>query len=303
MEIDGFTFVKNGFKMAYPFIASIKSVLPIVSKLIVVLGDSEDGTREAIENLNSKKIVIVDYIWDEEKRNSGEIFREQSEIGINHISGDWALHIQADEVLHESARVDILKYIQIADQLDDVDGLLFPFYHFWGDYKHIRNTRRTHANEIRAFKNYRNVRSYRDSQGFRKFDPSLPDHKGSKLSVLKTDIPVYHYSYSRNPKVMNEKNEYFNRFYHSNEWLEKHAQKADFDYNEVDRLDLFEGTHPIYMNDIINKQDWVFEYDPLKSNMKLKDKILYPVEKYFGYRLFEYKNYRLTPIPKNSRKI
>ena len=81
--------------------------------------------------------------------------------------------------------------------MDDVDGLVFPFIHFWEDFTHVRNIRRTHAFEIRAFKNHRNIRSYIDSQGFRKFDPSLPEDKGVKLHVLKTDIPIYHYPYNR----------------------------------------------------------------------------------------------------------
>jgi len=99
MEIDGFTYVRNGIRVGYPFIASIQSLLPIVNKMIVVVGDSDDGTREAIENLKNEKIVIVDSIWGEDKRKSGEIFRDQSNLGINNTSADWAIHLQADEVL------------------------------------------------------------------------------------------------------------------------------------------------------------------------------------------------------------
>ena len=303
MQIDGFTYVRNGFAMGYPFLASIQSVLPFVDRMIVVTGDSTDGTREAIQHLDNGKIVIVDTVWDEAKRNSGEIFREQSNIGIDHITGDWAFHIQADEVLMEGSGDKILEYIEIANTIENIDGLLFPFYHFWGDYKHIRQTRKTHAFEIRAFKNGRNVRSYRDSQGFRKFDPASEKTKGEKLKVFKTKVPVYHYSYTRNPKLMSTKSSYLERFYHSDEWLAAHKRKKDFDYNNVDRLQNFEGPHPKYMKEIIKKKDWDFQYDPSKSNMRFKDRLLYPAEKYFGYRLFEYKNYLTEPLPtryKNS---
>jgi len=44
------------------------------------------------------------------------------------------------------------------------------------------------------------------------------------------------------------------------------------------------------MKNVIQK----FQYDPGKSNMKLKDKALDIVEKYTGRRLFEYKNYILV---------
>lgn len=304
MQIEGFTYVRNGFKMGYPFIASIQSVLPIVKRLIVVVGDSDDGTREAIENLENEKIIIVDSVWDEDKRKSGQIFREQSNIGIDNLSTncDWAFHIQADEVLKETDQDNILSYIKIANNIKNIDGLLFPFYHFWGDFKYIRHTRRTHAFEIRAFKNNRNVHSYRDSQGFRIFPPSMPNSKGVKLKVLKTDIPIYHYSYTRNPGLMNKQHNFFERFYHNDDWLNNNTDEKDFDYNKVDRLDIFKGLHPVYMNEVIKNKDWEFEYDPSKSIIRFKDKLLYPIEKYFNYRLFEYKNYKVKPLPAKCNK-
>ena len=298
MVIEGFTYVRNGIKMGYPFIASINSLLPIVNKLFVVVGNSDDGTREAVVNLANDKICIVDSVWEEEKRKNGEIFREQSNLGLAKITGDWAIHIQADEVLMETAREEILQNIKLADAKEEVDGLLFPFYHFWGDYKHIRHTRATHAFEIRAFKNNRKVLSYKDSQGFRIFEePNFKD-KGIKLNVLKTDTKIFHYSYTRNPKLMKTKTNYFNRFWHSNDWLSKHNSESDFDFNEVDRLDTFEGDHPKYMESVISKKDWDFNYNPSKSNMSLKEKLLYWIEHHFNYRFFENKNYKVVSISK-----
>ena len=294
MRIEGFTYVRNGFKMGYPFLPSINSVLPIVDQLFVVVGDSEDGTREAIENLKNDKIVIVDSIWEEEKRVNGEIFKDQANMGLQRITGDWAIHIQADEVLSETDGEKLINYIHRADELEEVDGLLFPFYHFWGDYQHIRQTRRTHAFEIRAFKNRRNVRSYRDSQGFRIFNPQDSEDKGAKLKVLKTNIPIYHYAYTRNPKLMNKKSNYFHRFWHSNDWLANNTKETDFDYNEVDRLESYKGSHPLYMEDVIKQKDWEFVYDPSKTNMRYKDRILNGFEQHFNHRLFEYKNYKLV---------
>lgn len=298
MKIEGFTYVRNGFKMGYPFIASINSLLPIVDKLFVVVGNSDDGTREAIVNLGNDKISIVDSVWQEEKRKNGEIFREQSNLGLAKITGDWAIHIQADEVLMESAKEELLQYIKRADELEHVDGLLFPFYHFWGDYEHIRHTRATHAFEIRAFKNNRNVLSYKDSQGFRIFNSSEPKSKGKKLNVLKIEVPVYHYSYTRNPKLMNKKTNYFNRFWHSNDWLAQHNTESDFDFNKVDKLDEFKGAHPAYMDKVISQKDWEFKYTPSKSTMSLKEKLLYWIEQKFNYRLFENKNYNSISLYK-----
>lgn len=195
MKISGFTYVRNGINYQYPFLASIQSLLPIVDEMIVVVGDSTDGTRDAILALNDEKIKIVDSIWDEDSRKNGKIFAHQSNLGIEQITGDWAIHIQADEVLHENDIEQILNFINLADKMPEVDGLLFPFLHFWGDYKHIRNTRKTHGYEIRAFKNTGHVFSFHDSQGFRKYtsyDSYKNGETGKKMKVINTEIGRAH---------------------------------------------------------------------------------------------------------------
>lgn len=211
MRIAAFTYIRNGFSYQYPFVESIKSVLPIVDEMIVVVGDSTDGTREAVEAIGSSKIRIIDSVWDMELRKGGKIFAIQTNIGLLEAKGDWLLHIQADEVLHESEAEQIVKYMQIADKYNDIDGLLFPYYHFWGDYNHIRPTREVHHYEIRAFKPNRNVYSYKDSQGFRKYtsyESYQNGEKGEKLRVLDCGVRIYHYSYCRNPKLMQQKSKY-----------------------------------------------------------------------------------------------
>ena len=293
IKISGFTYVRNGFSFGYPFVESIKSLLPIVDELVVVVGDSEDGTREAIENIGDSKIRIIDTIWDEESRKSGKIFAEQSNLGLENITGDWCFHLQVDEVLHENAKDKILDLIHLANKLDRVDGFIFPFYHFWGDYNHIRNTRKTHKYETRLFKNNRNVFSYRDSQGFRKHNLENGSSPDIKLNVLKADMPIYHYSYTRNPKLMKKKANYFHRFWHNDGWLKENTDSLEFDYNIVDKLELFKGEHPIYMKDVISSQDWKFEYDPSKSDMSLRDKILNKIEELTNRRIFSYENYKI----------
>lgn len=296
MRISGFTYVRNGFKYGYPFIPSIQSLLPLVDELIVVVGDSEDGTREAIVQLNDPKIRIIDTVWDDQLRENGKIFAQQSNLGLEQIDGDWAIHLQVDEVLHEGDHHKLLQMIAEADKDPEVDGLLFPFYHFWGDFQHIRNTRKTHPFEIRAFKNRGTIKSYKDSQGFRKYnseDDYVNGAEGDKLKVLNTDVPVYHYSYSRNPSLMKKKAEYFDRFWHDDAWVEKHKKERPFDFNEVDRLEFFDKPHPVYMKEIIAAKDWEFDYDPSRSNMSFKDKILFTLNKWTGKRLFEFQNYKL----------
>jgi glycosyltransferase involved in cell wall biosynthesis len=293
-KISGFTYVRNGFTFGYPFLASIKSLLPIVDELVVVVGDSHDGTREAVERIGDRKLKIVDTVWDEESRKSGKVFAEQSNLALSHATGKWCFHLQVDEVLHESAKNIIIEAIELADE--NVDGLILPFLHFWGDYNHIRNTRKTHKYETRLFKSNRNIFSYRDSQGFRKYSSKQGfenGEKGIKLNVLKVDTPVYHYSATRNPKLMKKKANYFHRFWHSDTWINEKTDNEEFDYNTVDKLELFINEHPLFMKEIINEKDWDFNYDPSKSNMSFRDKLLNKFEQLTNYRLFAYQNYNL----------
>jgi hypothetical protein len=298
--ISGFTFVRNGFAFGYPFVPSIQSLLPLVDELIIVVGDSEDGTREAIEAIKDSRIVIVDSVWDMSRRESGSIFAEQSNMGLSRIQGDWGVHLQVDEVLHESAPERLRSWIQKGNARPDVAGLTLPFLHFWGDFKHIRHTRRTHAAEVRLFKNDGSVRSYKDSQGFRQYPSETAyqeGHPGQKLRVLlANDCPIYHYSYARHPRLMRKKDDFFHRFWHDDAWLAARAAATptEFDFNDVDRLDRFEGAHPAVMQEVIAAQDWQFTYDPKRSNMTLKDSVLNGIERITGKRFFTFRNYRIV---------
>lgn len=47
------------------------------------------------------------------------------------------------------------------------------------------------------------------------------------------------------------------------------------------------------MKNRIASQDWDFKFDITKKRFNLKDGILHWIEKQFGIRLFEYRNYRI----------
>jgi glycosyltransferase involved in cell wall biosynthesis len=298
VKISGFSFVKNGIMVDYPFLEAIQSVLPICDEFIVAVGDSTDKTREEIQDLKSDKIKIIDTVWDISKRTGGVVFAEQSNLALDGVTGDWVIHVQADEVIHEDEvfklKAEILKY----DEDPNVEGLILPYYHFWGDYNHIWTSRKAHRFEIRAFRNIKGIRSFRDSQGFRKYS-SIEGYqngeKGVKLKVKKSEAHIFHYKSVKPPKQMMQKMEIFHSFYHDDTWMkQKHSKETEwFDYQRYDRLEGFNKPQPGIMKDRISKKDWVFEYDKKKSKMKLKYRFLHAIEELTGYRLFEYKNYKI----------
>lgn len=295
--VSGYGYVRNGFSYGVPFLESIKSVLPVCDEFIAVVGDSTDGTREAIEALNDPKIKIIDTVWDDNLKKEGKIFALQSNTGLLNCSGDWIFHIQADEVIHEEDLPKILDFISKYHSDSRVDGFLQPFLHFWGDYSHIRNSRRVHRNEIRIFRNTGNIRAYRDSQGFRKFR-SLEDYengteKGTKLNVIKLNAPVYHYNAVKNPKTMMMKAHNFTYYYGHQEKVLTEAPEELFNYHQVDRVTRFTGTHPKVMEEAIQNYPYVFKHDTSKAEWKTRDKYLQKIEDFLGVRFFEYKNYRL----------
>ena len=297
MRISAFTYVRNGIEYFYPFLESIQSVLPMVDEFVVVVGDSTDGTRKSILNLNSKKIKIVDSIWDMTLREGGKIFAQQSNLGADATTGEWVIHLQADEVLHENDISRLKDYILRFDKDPKVEGLLFPFLNFHGDYDHISTGRKSERFEIRAFRNNPLIRSYRDSQGFRKYtslDAYLNGEKGVKLCVAKIDVPVYHYPFVRPPEIMKSKITTFMSFYNDDKAMAGKSQYIqEFDYNEVHSLEVFTGTHPKIMLPTIQKKNWTFQYDPSKADISLRYWILNKIEALTGYRIGEYKNYKI----------
>lgn len=301
MVVSAFTYVRNGFTYAYPFIESIKSLLPLVDEYIVVVGKGDDGSREAVVALNDPKIKIVDTVWDEQLRVGGKVFAQQANIGKDHCraDADWLFHLQADEVLHEQDLPRLKAIMEANVGNSNIDGLLFPFIHFYGDYQHYCPSRRYHRYEIRVIKNDPNIRSYKDSMGFRKYtNPAKQEEeKGEKLRALVVPATVYHYSWARPPKKLTAKRIAFGKMYTpSDDFIEElnRNETEGYSYREYDYLKTFTGTHPAVMQPVVAAQDWQFAYDPARSNMSAKEKVLKWVEDLTGKQLFTYKNYRMV---------
>ena len=292
MKVSGFSYVRNGFNYGVPFLEAFQSILPVCDEFVIAVGDSTDGTREAIEGLGSEKIKIIDTVWDMGINKAGAIFAQQSNIALDGITGDWAFHIQADEVISEKDLPKIKKALDDNDANKKVEGFILPFLHFWGGYDHIRTSRRIHRHEVRLFRNHLGVRSYKDSQGFRKYsskDAYLEGHEqGKKLTVKLIDAPIYHYNGIRPPATFSQKSEQMGRHYQS-EKPAKHEATPDV----VDRVEKFTGTHPAIMMDKVKAQDWVYHFDPSKAVWKTKDRIMQPIEDWLGFKIGEYKNYKL----------
>ncbi len=287
MRIVGFTFVKNGIKYDYPFRESLLSLLPICDEVIVAAGDSEDTTTEEIRNLQSPKIKIIETTWDPRLREGGKVLAQQTNIALSQVTGDWAIYLQADEVLHEKDYNTILESMERYQRDEMVEGLLFSYYHFYGSYNYVGTSRRWYRREIRALKPKAGVTSWRDAQGFRIND--------RKLRVKSIDAYVYHYGWVKPPAIQQAKQRSFNLLWHPEEWIDKKiGSSKSYDYiTHAGELKPFEGTHPAVMKERIASQSWDFSYNENLSKKSMKESMLDWIEKITGYRIGEYKNYTI----------
>ena len=290
MKIAGFTFIRNAVKNDYAIVEAITSILPICDEFVVAVGKSEDETLALIQSIPSDKIKIVETVWDDAKREGGATFALETDKALQAISKDidWAFYIQGDECVHESD-LPVVKAAMEANLADsNVEGLLFHYRHFYGSYGHVAVSRRWYRREIRVVKMHPGVHSYKDAQGFRK--------EGKKLKVKLIPAYINHYGWVKPPEGLNNKVRNFTQFYHDDGWLAENVP-ADyqFDYGNAERLFRFEGTHPAVMADRVARSNWPFYFDPveLEKKMTFRRKILQKIEDLTGYRVGEYKNYRL----------
>jgi hypothetical protein len=288
MKVTGFSFVRNALKFDYPIVEAITSILPLCDEFIVAVGKSEDDTLQLIRSINSSKIKIIETLWDDSLREGGRVLAVETDKAFAAISPDtdWAFYIQGDEVVHEKYHPVILEEMKKWKDDDRVEGLLFNYLHFYGSYDYIGDSRRWYRKEIRILKYNKDIRSFRDAQGFRL--------ENRIMKVKPIDAFVYHYGWVKPPELQQAKQQHFHKLWHSDDWMKKNIPDAEqFDYSQIDSLTLFNGTHPAVMQDRINTKNWSFDFDPSKKVFSLKARFLYWVEKKLGWKIGEYKNYRV----------
>lgn len=289
IKVSGFTFVRNAIKFDYPVVESINSILPMCDEMIVLVGNSEDETRGLIESITSPKIKIFDSVWDDSLREGGRVLAAETDKALQKVShnSDWAFYMQADEVIHEKHHKALQEAMLKHKDDKRVEGLLLKYVHFYGSYDFIGDSRKWYRNEIRVVRNNAGVKSFRDAQGFR-IDNRL-------MKVKPVDAEVYHYGWVKPPHKQQEKQKHFHKLWHNDEWVEKNVTKADeFDYTGIDSLKKFTGTHPLVMQKRIAEKNWQFDFDPSQKRFSTKGKLLHGIEKATGWRVGEYRNYKIV---------
>ncbi|MCP4255718.1 MAG: glycosyltransferase family 2 protein [Candidatus Scalindua sp.] len=105
MKFSAYMFIRNGIRAGYTFMEAIENVLPFVDEFFILEGQSDDGTREALElfaKWNPKIRIeskLPQYV-KKEKDKMGLLLGTAFEEARQKCDGDWLIQVQADTVFH-----------------------------------------------------------------------------------------------------------------------------------------------------------------------------------------------------------
>ena len=254
MKVSGFSICRNAVKFDYPVVEVIRSALPIVDEFVVNVGQSDDGTLELIRTIGSDKIRIVESAWDDSMQKDGLLFSRETNIALSRCTGDWALYLQADEVLHE-ADYDTMRRA-LRDHLlnPSVLGFTFRYLHFYGDYRSCNPW--FYHRAVRIVRNDGQVESCGDAVGFwLKADQGYlqSEHKDR---VRPSGATIHHYGWVKAPRVLLDKIRYQSARHHGDQLGVEDARllaKEAYEFEDYDIMKNFSGTHPAMMADRVSR--------------------------------------------------
>ncbi|MGH7256680.1 MAG: hypothetical protein ACREI3_12995, partial [Nitrospirales bacterium] len=254
MKISGFSICRNAVKFDYPIVEAIKSALPIVDEFIVNVGQSDDGTLELIRSIGSNKVQIVESYWDDSMKKDGLLFSQQTNVALAQCTGDWALYLQADEVLHENDYEKIQRVMRDHLVNPTILGFTFRYLHFYGDYRTVNPW--FYHRAVRIIRNNGEVESCGDAVGF-----WLKSDQGYLQSRHKDRLrpsggTIYHYGWVKPAKTLMEKIRYQVARHHGDEPGRDQAQMLEghsYEFEDYDIMKNFTGTHPRVMVERVNR--------------------------------------------------
>jgi hypothetical protein len=289
VKISGFTFIRNGNALGYPFAAAIKSLLPLCDEMIVNVPRSTDGTLEGVRAINDPKIRILESEWDEQQRTAGLALSHHTNLALQQCTGDWCVYIQGDEVLHEDTLPAMRAAMEREQDHPEVQGLLVDYTHFYGSYWTYASSFGWYQQEVRVVRRDSQIVSRGDAQGFRTLD-------GQKLRVKKSGGHYYHYGHALHPEMAIIKKYNVGRLWHDDETADKMARRVAGFYEDDHKVKPFTGSHPAVMREIVAAAKWTYtSRNPL---IRLRRKYFWKdvaalVKACTGVEIGVHRNYRL----------
>lgn len=294
MKISGFTFIRNGQVLGYPFVPAIRSILPLCDEVIVNVPRSTDDTLAAVRQIGDPKIRVIESEWDEAQRTAGLAMSHHTNIALAQCTGDWCVYIQGDEVLHENT-LPLMRTAMDRELANPaVQGLLVDYTHFYGSYWTYAYSFGWYQREVRVVRRDPNIRSRGDAQGFRTV-------ANEKLRVKRSGGHYFHYGHALSPQQAKIKRENFLKLSRSDDAVAREIENrpAQF-YDDDQKVKPFTGTHPAVMRDIVAAADWTYtSRSPLiRFGRKYRrsyfwEDVAMLLKRFTGITIGVHKNYRL----------
>lgn len=254
MKISGFTFLRNASLLGYPFIQSIKSILPICDEFVIALGASSDDRDDTAEQLAAlaacePKIRIVPTQWNEKMQTKGYVYGQQKSIAHFNCTGDWAFYLEGDEVVHERDLPEIVAALNRYQDDERVEAFAFNYLHFYGNPHTYAQSPAWYRRAPRIIRN--TLRSY-SPDGL--FFLVLDTNKRARYPRAKVlDATIYHYGWVRPEQQTKLKVQQVGKYW--GQAGEKVVATIDYAAIDAEILRLFEGAHPAVM------QTWFAQFD------------------------------------------
>jgi glycosyltransferase involved in cell wall biosynthesis len=238
-SISGFTFIRNGVDLGFPFEASIRSLLPLVDEFVIAVGAGNDDTLARVKAIGDPKIRIIETRWNERMADRGFVYAQQKMIAQYSCTGDWAFYLEGDEVVHEDDLAVIRSSVNKHHANPEVEALVFDYKHFYGSPDWVSISPGWYRRECRLIRN--TIRSYAPDGQY--WLVTTEHKKGRNPKAALANAYIYHYGWIRRNEDMQKKSEQVAKY-----WATPAIQIV---YSQFDKRALirFEGTHPKEVHD------------------------------------------------------
>ena len=211
VSISGFTFIRNGVELGFPFEASIRSLLPLVDEFVVAVGRGNDDTLARVLAIGDPKIRVIETLWNERMADRGFVYAQQKMIAQYACTGDWAFYLEGDEVVHEDDLAAIRASVERHHANPAVEALVFDYLHFYGSAQWVSVSPGWYRRECRLIRN--TIRTYApDGQ----YWLVTTEHKTPRNpQAALANAHIYHYGWIRRNEDMQKKLDQVSKYWAS----------------------------------------------------------------------------------------
>ncbi|MDP3170680.1 MAG: glycosyltransferase [Polaromonas sp.] len=235
VSISGFTFIRNGVELGFPFEASIRSLLPLVDEFVVAVGQGSDDTLARVRAIGDPKIRVIETLWNERMADRGFVYAQQKMIAQYACTGDWAFYLEGDEVVHEDDLPAIRASVERHHTNPEVEALVFDYRHFYGSAQWVSISPGWYRRECRLIRN--TIRSYAPDGQYWLITTVHKKPRNPKAALA--DAHIYHYGWIRRNEDMQKKLDQVSKY-----WADSTTMQVKYSQFDARALEPFHGTHP-----------------------------------------------------------